>query len=79
MVALVTPSETYRGSFLAAQRELGADAKVIDDAAFAALLVDIAATRTREAFIGRISIRQGRSMSRNIARAARECETRGVG
>lgn len=47
MVELVTPSEAYRGSFLAAQRELGAEAKVVDDAAFAAMLVDIAAARTR--------------------------------
>ena len=46
---LVTPSERYRESFLAAQQELGADAKISDGAAFAAMLADFAAARVRAA------------------------------
>ena len=47
MSELVTPHKRYRASFLAAQAELGEHAKIRDDAAFAALLVDIAAARVR--------------------------------
>ena len=48
LVALVVPDVRFRASFLAAQQELAADAKIVDDAAFAAMLVDIAAARTRD-------------------------------
>jgi predicted acetyltransferase len=57
-VELVTPSERYRASFLAGQQELiasGADApKVVVEATFAGMLVDIAAAKTREVTATRV-------------------------
>jgi predicted acetyltransferase len=53
-VELVTPSQRYRASFLEAQRELGNDAKIVDDAAFAAMLDDLARARVREATATRV-------------------------
>jgi predicted acetyltransferase len=57
-IELVTPSERFRASFLAAQQELvaggAAPAKVVVEATFAAMLADIAAARTREATATRV-------------------------
>jgi predicted acetyltransferase len=53
-VDLVLPSDRYRTSYLAAQQELGAEAKVTSDAAFTAMLDDLVAARTREATATRV-------------------------
>ncbi len=37
LVALVVPDVRFRASFLAAQQELGVDAKIVDDAASIAI------------------------------------------